>query len=141
MRDRLIKNYKAAAATVRDATQLAKDLTDATRNFLAEQLYEDQRFDCIDRSSYNETLYVDPRGTAKRATDIPKRLTFRKHIIDGVNHFKHRGEEIDAIFEAAKIIRQREAANKQSRRQRNAQSRRDRVTRMAQNFAARHSRT
>lgn len=37
MRDRLIKNYKAAAATLRDAAQLAKEFAGAVRNDISRQ--------------------------------------------------------------------------------------------------------
>lgn len=159
MRDRIIKNYKVAAARLRDATQLAADLADATRNFLLIQMGQEQRFDYINPSLHGDTLYVDPQGKASRFIKIPKRVTLRDRIVRSRDQLTHRVETFAAIFEAAEIIRHRKSAERQEQKtirqqqrqqkaknrrdtaSRNAQDRRDRVTRMAQNFAARYGRT
>ncbi len=148
MRDRIIKNYKAAAATLRDAAHLATQLADATRNYLTEDWSQITRRGHIDHSTLNDTLYVDPRGTVRRATEMPKRLSLRKRIADGRSRVTHRVEALAALFEAAKIIRQRKSADRQSRRterqcrrQRNARDRRDRISRMAHRFVSRYGRT
>ena len=148
MRDRIIKNYKAAAATLRDAAHLAMELTDATRNFLTEDWSQVTRRGHIDQSPLNDTLYVDPRGTVRRAAEMPKRLSLRRRIVEGRSRVTHRVEALAALFEAAKIIRQRKSAGRQSRRmerqrrrQQSARERRDRISRMAQRFASGYGRT
>lgn len=148
MRDRIIKNYKAAAATLQDVAHLAVQLADATRNFLTEDWSQITRRGHIDHSPLNDTLYVDPRGTVRRATEMPKRLSLRRRIADGRNRATHRAEALAALFEAAKIIRQRKFASRQNRRterqhrrQQNARDRRDRISRMAHRFASRCGRT
>lgn len=148
MRDRIIKNYKAAAATLRDAAHLAMELTDATRNFLAEDWSQISRRGHIDHSPLNDTLYIDPRGTVRRATEMPKRLSLRRRIADGHRRVTHRVEALAALFEAAKIIRERKSAGRQNRRterqhrrQQHARDRRDRISRMAHRFASRYGRT
>lgn len=148
MRDRIIKNYKAAAATLRNAAHLAAQLADASYNFLTEDWSQVTRRGHIDHSPLNDTLYVDPSGTARRATEMPKRLSLRRRIADGSKRVTHRVETLAALLEAAKIIRQRRSASRrdrrterQHRRQQNARNRRDRVSRMANRFASRCDRT
>lgn len=148
MRDRIIANYKAAAATLRDAAHLAAQLADATYNFLTEDWSQITRRGHIDHSPLNDTLYVDPRGTARRATEMPKRLSLRRRIADGSKRVTHRVETLAALFAAAKIIRQRKSAGRQKqsmerqhRRQKTAQERRARINRLARHFASRYGRT
>lgn len=148
MRDRIVKNYIAAAATLRDAAHLATQLADATRNYLTEDWSQINRRGHIDHSTLNDTLYVDPRGTVRRATEMPKRLSLRRRIADGRRSVTHRVEALAALFEAAKIIRQRKSAGRQSRRMerqhrrhQNAQARRARINRLARHFASRYGRT
>lgn len=148
VRDRIVKNYKAAAATLRDAAHLGMQLADATCNFLTEDWSKITRHDHIDHSPRNDTLYVDPRGTVRRATEMPKRLSLRRRIADGRRRVTHRVEALAALFEAAKIIRQRKSAGRQKRsaerqrrRQQNSRDRRDRISRMAHRIVSRCGRT
>lgn len=148
MRDRIIANYKAAAATLRDAAHLASQLADASYNYLTEDWSQITRRGHIDHSPLNDTLYVDPRGTARRATEMPKRLSLRRRIADGSKRVTHRVEALAALFEAAKIIRQRKADNRQKRsterrhlRQKHSHERRARINRLARHFASRYGRT
>ncbi len=148
VRDRIVKNYKAAAATLRDAAHLATQLADATRNYVTEDWSQITRRDHIDHSPLNGTLYVDRRGTVRRAAEMPKRLSLRRRIADGRSRVTHRVEALAALFEAAKIIRQRKSAGRQNRRaerlhrrQQNAHNRRGRISRMAHRFASRYGRT
>lgn len=148
MRERLIKNYKVAAATLRDAAHLGIQLADAVRNHLTEELSELTRSGHIDQSPHNETLYADTHGKIRRAAQMPKRLTLRGRIVNERNRINYHVERYAAIFEAAKIIRQRKSADRQKRaserqqrRSKNSQARRDRVSRMARNFASRYDRS
>jgi hypothetical protein len=148
VRDRIITNYKAAAATLRDAAHLAAQLADATYNFLTEDWSEITRRGHIDHSPLNDTLYVDPRGAVRRATEMPKRLSLRRRVADGRRRVTHRVEALAALFEAAKIIRQRKADNRQKRsterrhlRQKHSHERRARINRMARHFVSRYGRT
>lgn len=148
MRDRLIKNYKAAVATLRNAAHLAAQLADASSNYLTEDWSQVTRRGHIDHSPLNDTLYVDPRGTVRRAAEMPKRLSLRRRIADGRSRVTHRVEALAALFEAAKIIRQRKSvgrhnrrSERQQRRQQNARDRRDRISRMAHRFVSRYGRT
>jgi hypothetical protein len=148
VRDRIIANYKAAAATLRDVAHLAAQLADATYNYLTEDWSQITRRGHIDHSPLNDTFYVDPRGTARRATEMPKRLSLRRRIADSRRRVTHRVEALAALFEAAKIIRQHKSAGRQKksmerqhRRQKTAQERRDRVNRMARHFVSRYGRT
>lgn len=148
MRARIIKNYQAAAASLRDAAHLASQLADASYNFLTEDWSQITRRDHIDHSPLNDTLYVDPRGTARRATEMPKRLSLRRRIADGRRRVTHGVEALAALFAAAKIIRQRKSAGRQKqrmerqhRRQKTAQERRARISRLTRHFVSRYSRT